>query len=77
MGENRYKEVLEFNKHQSSILTAPLFTHLFTYKNYEYWFSGVIFMGVFHPLNRRIGMYKKHVSHFFIDYNISQGKQNR
>ena len=51
MGENRYKEVLEFNKHQSSILTAPLFTHLFTYKNYEYWFSGVIFMGVFHPLN--------------------------
>ena len=27
----------------------------FIYKNYEYLFLGAIFMGVFHPLNRRMG----------------------
>ena len=41
--------------------------HPFTYENYEYLFLGVLFMDFFHPLNRRMGTYKKNQCRMFFN----------
>ena len=68
MGKNRYKKLLKLNKHQLSNLYASSF-HPFTYKNYKSFFLGAIFRGIFYPLNRRTGTYKKQAT--FSTFHVS------
>ena len=57
---------------------TPSKTNVHNFYIYDYLILGLIFMGIFHPSNRRIGPYKQtRIACILKDYDIPQDEKNQ